>query len=92
MDGFSSTCLIEDRPNIKDFERLDIRDIQDSIQTRRTRIFVLMEEVRRLRVEQRLKVCGSVGWRGARKGRQRVNPSIHLTHFLTHSLLALTGR
>ncbi len=44
----------------QDFENYDAEEIAKSIQTRRTRIFLLMEEVRRLRIEQRLKVSGAV--------------------------------
>ena len=44
------------RPATQDFEKYDSVEITQSIQTRRTRIFLLMEEVRRLRIEQRLKV------------------------------------
>ena len=40
----------------QDFEKYDSVEIAQSIQTRRTRIFLLMEEVRRLRIEQRAKV------------------------------------
>lgn len=43
---------------MQDFAGYDSQEIQQSIQTRRTRIFLLMEEVRRLRIEQRLKVGG----------------------------------
>jgi hypothetical protein len=39
----------------QDFEEFDLKEISSNIQIRRSRIFLLMEEVRRLRIEQRLK-------------------------------------
>lgn len=41
---------------MQDFARLQLAEIQDAILKRRNRIFLLMEEVRRLRVQQRVKV------------------------------------
>ncbi len=57
-----SACLSfqdADAPTIalaQDFDKYDLTAVNKSIQTRRTRIFLLMEEVRRLRIEQRVKV------------------------------------
>eukprot|EP00195_Chlamydomonas_chlamydogama_P017282 CAMPEP_0202901574 /NCGR_PEP_ID=MMETSP1392-20130828/14331_1 /ASSEMBLY_ACC=CAM_ASM_000868 /TAXON_ID=225041 /ORGANISM="Chlamydomonas chlamydogama, Strain SAG 11-48b" /LENGTH=281 /DNA_ID=CAMNT_0049588157 /DNA_START=225 /DNA_END=1071 /DNA_ORIENTATION=+ len=48
-------CIIESREAVQDFEDYDSQEIADSIQVRRNRIFLLMEEVRRLRIQQRLK-------------------------------------
>lgn len=55
-DGLADNfCIIESRDAVKGFEKYDLQEISQSIQTRRNRIFLLMEEVRRLRIEQRLK-------------------------------------
>ncbi|KAK9814259.1 hypothetical protein WJX72_003045 [[Myrmecia] bisecta] len=48
-------CLIESRETVKDFSSMQLAEINESIQSRRNRIFLLMEEVRRLRIQQRLK-------------------------------------
>lgn len=42
---------------MQDFARLQLAEINQAILKRRNRIFLLMEEVRRLRVQQRVKVC-----------------------------------
>jgi hypothetical protein len=47
-------------PGPQDFASLQLDEIGDNITARRNRIFLLMEEVRRLRIQQRLKV----GWWG----------------------------
>lgn len=41
---------------LQDFAALQLDEINAGIQSRRNRIFLLMEEVRRLRIQQRLKV------------------------------------
>eukprot|EP00891_Asterochloris_glomerata_P009811 jgi/Astpho2/9811/fgenesh1_pm.00149_%23_34_t len=48
-------CIIEGRDSVKNFEALQLDEIKQSIAVRRNRIFLLMEEVRRLRIQQRLK-------------------------------------
>ena len=48
-------CIIESRDAVKDFASLQLDEIAASIDARRNRIFLLMEEVRRLRIQQRLK-------------------------------------
>ncbi|GFR51010.1 hypothetical protein Agub_g13337 [Astrephomene gubernaculifera] len=56
--GFSEPenfCIIENSETVKDFENLQLDEIAQSIQARRNKIFLLMEEVRRLRIQQRLK-------------------------------------
>lgn len=50
-----TVCIIESVDGIKEFEEFDLKEISSNIQIRRSRIFLLMEEVRRLRIEQRLK-------------------------------------
>ncbi|GBF96052.1 chaperone dnaJ [Raphidocelis subcapitata] len=49
-------CIIESRDAVKDFASMQLDEIGDNIAARRNRIFLLMEEVRRLRIQQRLKV------------------------------------
>ena len=49
-------CIIES-PNeaVKDFADMQLSDIRANVESRRTKIFLLMEEVRRLRIQERLK-------------------------------------
>ncbi|KAJ0554092.1 hypothetical protein HanRHA438_Chr08g0358041 [Helianthus annuus] len=51
----SNFCIIEGPETVQDFVKLQTNEIQDNIRSRRNKIFLLMEEVRRLRVQQRLK-------------------------------------
>ncbi|CAH1412483.1 unnamed protein product [Lactuca virosa] len=51
----SNFCIIESPETVKDFIQMQTKEIQDNIRSRRNKIFLLMEEVRRLRVQQRLK-------------------------------------
>eukprot|EP00249_Psilotum_nudum_P005773 c19198_g1_i1 orf=574-1593(-) len=55
-------CIIEGPETIRDFAQLQLREIQDNIKSRRNAIFLLMEEVRRLRIQQRIK-CSEQGLR-----------------------------
>eukprot|EP00271_Cylindrocystis_brebissonii_P005315 TRINITY_DN17304_c0_g1_i1.p1 TRINITY_DN17304_c0_g1~~TRINITY_DN17304_c0_g1_i1.p1 ORF type:complete len:339 (-),score=26.47 TRINITY_DN17304_c0_g1_i1:751-1767(-) len=48
-------CIIEGRDTVQDFARMQLQEIRDGISGRRNRIFLLMEEVRRLRIQQRIK-------------------------------------
>ncbi|KAG2492366.1 hypothetical protein HYH03_009314 [Edaphochlamys debaryana] len=48
-------CIIENSETVKDFANLQLAEISEHIQSRRNKIFLLMEEVRRLRIQQRLK-------------------------------------
>ncbi|KAG1679768.1 hypothetical protein FOA52_012679 [Chlamydomonas sp. UWO 241] len=55
-DGLSENfCIIDDMGGIKAFDKYDSKSISKSISVRRSRIFLLMEELRRLRIEQRNK-------------------------------------
>ncbi|KAH0635379.1 hypothetical protein KY285_035076 [Solanum tuberosum] len=62
-DGFESSgdnntsnfCIIEGPETVQDFGQMQFQEIQDNIRSRRNKIFLLMEEVRRLRIQQRLK-------------------------------------
>ncbi|PWA41245.1 chaperone protein dnaJ-related protein [Artemisia annua] len=51
----SNFCIIEGPETVQDFVKMQTKEIQDNIRSRRNKIFLLMEEVRRLRVQQRLK-------------------------------------
>ncbi|KAI3749924.1 hypothetical protein L2E82_20545 [Cichorium intybus] len=51
----SNFCIIEGPETVQDFIQMQTKEIQDNIRSRRNKIFLLMEEVRRLRVQQRLK-------------------------------------
>eukprot|EP00879_Flechtneria_rotunda_P014214 GHRR01014851.1.p1 GENE.GHRR01014851.1~~GHRR01014851.1.p1 ORF type:complete len:221 (+),score=64.06 GHRR01014851.1:214-876(+) len=48
-------CIIEGRDAVKDFANMPADEIKINIANRRDRIFLLMEELRRLRIQQRLK-------------------------------------
>ncbi|KAI9076413.1 hypothetical protein K1719_041648 [Acacia pycnantha] len=51
----SNFCIIEGPETVQDFVQMQLQEIDDNIKSRRNKIFLLMEEVRRLRVQQRLK-------------------------------------
>lgn len=53
----SAFCIIEGPETVQDFATLQLQDIRDSIKSRRNKIFLLMEEVRRLRIQQRIKTA-----------------------------------
>jgi hypothetical protein len=44
----------------QDFANMPIDEVRANINSRRDKIFLLMEELRRLRIQQRLKVCAVV--------------------------------
>lgn len=44
----------------QNFATMQLSEIEDNIVARRNRIFLLMEEVRRLRIQRRLKVKAAV--------------------------------
>ncbi|KAG5558244.1 hypothetical protein RHGRI_008245 [Rhododendron griersonianum] len=48
-------CIIEGPETVQDFAKMELREIQVNIRSRRNKIFLHMEEVRRLRIQQRLK-------------------------------------
>nr|WCI15276.1 orange isoform X1 [Crocus sativus] len=54
-DNGASFCIIEGPETVQDFVQMQFQEIQDNIRSRRNKIFLLMEEVRRLRVQQRIK-------------------------------------
>ncbi|CAL9124436.1 unnamed protein product [Musa textilis] len=51
----SGFCIIEGPETVQDFEKMEFQEIQDNIRSRRNKIFLHMEEVRRLRIQQRIK-------------------------------------
>ncbi|KAJ1385761.1 Heat shock protein DnaJ, cysteine-rich domain superfamily [Sesbania bispinosa] len=51
----SNFCIIEGPETVQDFVQMQMQEIQDNIKSRRNKIFLLMEEVRRLRVQQRIR-------------------------------------
>lgn len=51
-------CIIESRESVKDFAGLELGAVTEAIRARRNRIYFLMEEVRRLRIQERLKSGG----------------------------------
>ncbi|KAL3825741.1 hypothetical protein ACJIZ3_021770 [Penstemon smallii] len=51
----SNFCIIEGPETFQDFVQMQLQEIDDNIRSRRNKIFLLMEEVRRLRVQQRIK-------------------------------------
>lgn len=55
-DKFASGfCIIEGPETVQDFAKMQLQEIQDNIRSRRNKIFLHMEEVRRLRIQQRIK-------------------------------------
>ncbi|KAF3786062.1 hypothetical protein EJ110_NYTH25440 [Nymphaea thermarum] len=50
-----SFCIIEGPETVQDFAKLELQELQDNIRSRRNKIFLHMEEVRRLRIQQRIK-------------------------------------
>ncbi|XP_061353450.1 protein ORANGE-LIKE, chloroplastic isoform X2 [Gastrolobium bilobum] len=56
----SNFCIIEGPETVQDFVQMQLQEIQDNIRSRRSKIFLLMEEVRRLRVQQRLRSAQKV--------------------------------
>ncbi|KAJ4830120.1 hypothetical protein Tsubulata_001334, partial [Turnera subulata] len=55
----SNFCIIEGPETVQDFMQMRGQEIQDNIRSRRNKIFLLMEEVRRLRIQERIK-CSTV--------------------------------
>ncbi|KAF9680858.1 hypothetical protein SADUNF_Sadunf06G0165300 [Salix dunnii] len=53
--GWCNFCIIEGPETVQDFVQMQMQEIQDNIRSRRNKIFLLMEEVRRLRVQQRMR-------------------------------------
>lgn len=60
-ESASDFCIIEGPETVQDFAKMRMQEIQDNIRSRRNKIFLLMEEVRRLRVQQRIKGMPNVG-------------------------------
>ncbi|KAG9159120.1 hypothetical protein Leryth_017563 [Lithospermum erythrorhizon] len=54
-DSPSTFSIIEGPETVQEFVQMQLQEIQDNIKSRRNKIFLLMEEVRRLRVQQRIK-------------------------------------
>ncbi|CAL0310962.1 unnamed protein product [Lupinus luteus] len=48
-------CIIEGPETVQDFDKMELQEIQDNVRSRRNKIFLHMEEVRRLRIQQRIK-------------------------------------
>ncbi|KAK9121004.1 hypothetical protein Syun_018621 [Stephania yunnanensis] len=48
-------CIIEGPETVQDFAKMELQEIQGNIRSRRNKVFLLMEEVRRLRIQQRIK-------------------------------------
>ncbi|GLT40674.1 hypothetical protein SLA2020_147890 [Shorea laevis] len=51
----SSFCIIEGPETVQDFVQMQLQEIEENIKSRRNKIFLLMEEVRRLRIQHRIK-------------------------------------
>ncbi|XP_047948280.1 protein ORANGE-LIKE, chloroplastic-like, partial [Salvia hispanica] len=68
----STFCIIEGPETVQDFVQMQLQEIQDNIKSRRNKIFLLMEELRRLRVQQRIK---SMKWEPDRENEMPDIPS-----------------
>ncbi|XWS59461.1 hypothetical protein CRYUN_Cryun08bG0123900 [Craigia yunnanensis] len=51
----SNFCIIEGPETVQDFVQMQLQEIEDNMRSRRNKIFFFMEEVRRLRIQQRIK-------------------------------------
>ncbi|XP_077232103.1 protein ORANGE-LIKE, chloroplastic-like [Tasmannia lanceolata] len=57
-ENSSSFCIIEgpESPDtVQNFVQMQLQEVQDNIRSRRNKIFLLMEEVRRLRIQERIR-------------------------------------
>jgi len=54
-------CLIEHRDTVQDFATMDLGEIDKNVESRRNKIFLLMEEVRRLKIQETFKKSESEG-------------------------------
>ncbi|KAG8381054.1 hypothetical protein BUALT_Bualt06G0082100 [Buddleja alternifolia] len=54
-DSSAAFCIIEGPETVQGFAKMELQEIQDNIRSRRNKIFLQMEEVRRLRIQQRIK-------------------------------------
>ncbi|WOL16694.1 protein ORANGE, chloroplastic isoform X2 [Canna indica] len=52
---YAGFCIIEGPETVQDFAKMELQEIEDNIRSRRNKIFLHMEEARRLRIQQRLK-------------------------------------
>ncbi|KAH7554103.1 hypothetical protein JRO89_XS12G0111500 [Xanthoceras sorbifolium] len=57
-------CIIEGPETVQDFVQMQLKEIEDNIKSRRNKIFLLMEELRRLRVQQRIKSVKTIDENG----------------------------
>jgi len=48
-------CLLETRESVKDFADMQLQEIETNIQSRKSKIYLLLEECRRLRIQQKVK-------------------------------------
>lgn len=55
MGAQGEFCIIEGPDALQDFARMQLTEIKDNITSRRNRIFLLLEEIRRLRIQQEIK-------------------------------------
>ncbi|KAL5740013.1 hypothetical protein ACOSP7_028894 [Xanthoceras sorbifolium] len=60
----SNFCIIEGPETVQDFVQMQLKEIEDNIKSRRNKIFLLMEELRRLRVQQRIKSVKTIDENG----------------------------
>jgi len=51
----SNYCIIDGPETVQDFAAMELAEVRRSIEGRRNKIFLLMEEVRRLRIQERFK-------------------------------------
>ncbi|XAR69775.1 hypothetical protein NMG60_11001493 [Bertholletia excelsa] len=75
-DGVPSNfCIIEGPETVQNFVQMQLQEIKDNIRSRRNKIFLLMEEVRRLRVQQHIKSAKVVGEKGEEENEMPDIPS-----------------
>ncbi|KAK8953760.1 hypothetical protein KSP40_PGU008995 [Platanthera guangdongensis] len=54
-ENSSSFCIIEGPETVEDFVQMQLQELDENIRSRHNKIFLLMEEVRRLRIQQRIR-------------------------------------
>lgn len=71
----SNFCIIEGPETVQDFVQMQLQEIKDNIKSRRNKIFLLMEEVRRLRIQQRIKSIKAANTNGVEENEMPEIPS-----------------
>ncbi|CAG9460870.1 unnamed protein product [Pedinophyceae sp. YPF-701] len=63
-----SFCIIESQDAVKDFASMQLEEISRNIQSRKNKVFLLLEEIRRLRIQERMKTPSAAAAPGGGNG------------------------